>query len=113
MRQATVETTLAKLATASELVIVEGVMGLFDAAADGRGSTADFAELSGWPVVLVVDARGQAASAGALLRGFATHRPGLALAGVIFNRVGGASHADMLRRAAEPLAIPLLGFVPR
>jgi cobyrinic acid a,c-diamide synthase len=113
MRPATVEATLARLAEACELAVVEGVMGLFDAAADGRGSTADFAELSGWPVILVVDARGQAASAGALLRGFATHRPGVSIAGVIFNRVGGPSHADMLRRGAEPLGIPILGFVPR
>jgi cobyrinic acid a,c-diamide synthase len=113
MRPATVESTLAMLTARPGLVIVEGVMGLFDAAADGRGSTADFAELSGWPVVLVVDARGQAASAGALLRGFATHRPGLSIAGVIFNRVGGESHAEMLRRAVDPLGIPVLGFVPR
>lgn len=113
MRPATVEATLARLAAGSEFAIVEGVMGLFDAAADGRGSTADFAALSGWPVVLVVDARGQAASAGALLRGFATHKPGLPIAGVIFNRVGGAFHAELLRRAVEPLGIPVLGFVPR
>jgi len=113
MRPATVEAALAKLSAGPEFVVVEGVMGLFDAAADGRGSTADFAALTGWPVILVIDARGQAASAGALLRGFATHRPELPIAGVIFNRVGGASHADMLRRAAEPLGIPVLGFVPR
>ncbi|HXQ41429.1 MAG TPA: cobyrinate a,c-diamide synthase [Candidatus Udaeobacter sp.] len=113
MRPATVESTLSLLTARPGLVIVEGVMGLFDAAADGRGSTADFAELSGWPVVLVVDARGQAASAGALLRGFATHRPGLSIAGVVFNRVGGESHAEMLQRAVDPLGIPVLGFVPR
>ena len=47
-------------------------MGLFDGAPDGTGSTADLAALTGWPVVLVVDVRGQAASAAALLRGFMT-----------------------------------------
>jgi len=113
MRPSTVEFALASLAARPGLAIVEGVMGLFDAAADGSGSTADFAELSGWPVILVVDARGQAASAGALLRGFASHRPGLSIAGVVFNRVGGESHAEMLRRAIDPLGIPVLGFVPR
>jgi cobyrinic acid a,c-diamide synthase len=102
MRPATVESTLSVLTARPGLVIIEGVMGLFDAAADGHGSTADFAELSGWPVILVVDARGQAASAGALLRGFATHRPGLSIAAVVFNRVGGASHVEMRRRADEP-----------
>jgi len=113
MRPETVNSALSMLTARPGLAIVEGVMGLFDAAADGSGSTADFAELSGWPVVLVVDARGQAASAGALLRGFATHRPGLSIAGVIFNRVGGDFHVAMLRRAVEPLGIPALGFVPR
>ena len=52
-------------------------MGLFDGTgADGEaGSTAELAQLTGWPVVLVVDARGQGASVAALLRGFANHRP--------------------------------------
>jgi cobyrinic acid a,c-diamide synthase len=113
MRPTTVAALLDRLARSADLVVVEGVMGLFDGAADGNGSTADFAALSGWPVVLVVDARGQAASAGALVRGFASHRPGLAIAAVVFNRVGGASHGEMLRRAVAPLGIPVLGCLPR
>jgi cobyrinic acid a,c-diamide synthase len=47
------------------------------------------------------------------VRGFASHRADVAVAGVVFNRVGGAAHADVLRRATEPLGIPVLGFVPR
>ena len=113
MRPETVAALLGRLSFDSDIVIVEGVMGLFDGAADGTGSTADFAALTGWPVVLVVDARGQAASAGALVRGFATHRPGVNIAGVIFNRVGGTAHADMLKRAVAVLGIPVLGCVRR
>ena len=113
MRPSTVAALLDHLTRRAELVVVEGVMGLFDGAADGSGSTADFAVLSGWPVILVVDARGQAASAGALVRGFASHRPGLAIAGVVFNRVGGATHDEMLRRAMTPLGIPVLACLPR
>ncbi len=113
MRPATVAALLGRLSRSAELAVVEGVMGLFDGAADGSGSTADFAALSGWPVILVVDARGQAASAGALVRGFASHRPGLAIAGVILNRVGGPGHGEMLRRAIQPLGIPVLGCLPR
>ena len=113
MRAGTVAAMLDRLTHGAEVAIVEGAMGLFDGAADGSGSTADLAMLSGWPVVLVVDARGQAASAGALVRGFASHRPGLSVAGVIFNRVGSASHGEMLHRAVAPLGIPILGSVPR
>jgi cobyrinic acid a,c-diamide synthase len=109
--------TIAGLATGlgadSDLIIGEGVMGLFDGAADGTGSTADLAALTGWPVVLVVDVRGQAASAAAVVRGFASHRHDVPIAGVLFNRVGGASHADVLRHACAALEVPVLGCIPR
>ncbi len=113
MRSATVSGLLHRLNRHSDIAIVEGVMGLFDGASDGTGSTADFAALTGWPVILVVDARGQAASAGALVRGFAGHRRGVDIAGVIFNRVGGAAHGAMLRAAVEALGIPVLGLMAR
>lgn len=113
MRQATLAHLIERLHEDAELVIGEGVMGLFDGAADGTGSTADLAALTGWPVILVVDVRGQAASAAAVLRGFASHRADVAVAGVIFNRVGGEAHADTLRRATATLRLPVLGCLPR
>lgn len=113
MRPATVAAILRQLERAAELLLVEGVMGLFDAAADGNGSTADFAAATSLPVILVVDARGQGASAAAVVRGFASHRPSVEIAGVIFNRVGGTAHGEILRRALAPLGIPVLGLVPR
>src|SRR5262249_56720214 len=67
----------------------------------------------GWPVLLVVDVRGQASSVAALLRGFLLHRADVAIAGVIFNRVGGPAHEEMLRAAAAPLGLPVLGCLPR
>ena len=95
------------------LVIGEGVMGLFDGAADGQGSTADLASLFDLPVILVVDARGMAASAAALIEGFTRHRDDVEVAGVIFNRVGGAAHAELLRRACDDrFAQPVLGCLP-
>jgi cobyrinic acid a,c-diamide synthase len=113
MRPSTVAAILGQLEREADLLLVEGVMGLFDAAADGSGSTADFAAATGLPVILVVDARGQGASAAALVRGFASHRAGVEIEGVIFNRVGGAAHGEILRRAMVPLGIPVLGLVPR
>jgi cobyrinic acid a,c-diamide synthase len=116
MRHATLATLVARLEATSDLVICEGMMGLFDGAggAGDSGSTADLASLTNWPVVLVVDASNQAGSVAALLRGFASHRADVPIEGVIFNRVGGPRHAAMLEavsRAALP-DLPLLGAVP-
>jgi len=96
-------------------VICEGVMGLFDGAVQEQGSTADLSEMTGWPIILVIDAGAQGASAGAVLRGFAAHRPGLEIAGVVFNRIGGEKHRAILSAAAAAAApeIPVLGFMPR
>ena len=115
MRPATLAQAVAALAEGTRLIVCEGVMGLFDGATAAFGSTADVAAALGWPVVLVVDVRAQAASAAAVVRGFATHRADVDVAGVIFNRVGSARHAAILGEAcAQALpAMPILGAVPR
>ena len=101
MRPETLAGLVAGLEAAAEIVLCEGVMGLFDGTgADGEaGSTAELARITGWPVVLVVDARGQGASVAALLRGFTAHRPEAAIAGVIFNRVASERHRALLAGA--------------
>ncbi|MFC4351064.1 cobyrinate a,c-diamide synthase [Fodinicurvata halophila] len=96
-----------------DLVLVEGVMGLFDAASNGLGSTADLAVTLGLPAVLVVDVRGQGQSVAALVKGFRDHKPELVLGGIILNRVGSDVHLEMLQEALAPLDIPVLGGVPR
>jgi cobyrinic acid a,c-diamide synthase len=113
MRPATLAALVDRLGRGAALVLGEGVMGLFDGAADGSGSTADLAAATGWPVVLVLDVRGQGASAAAVLAGFARHRGDVAVAGVILNRAGGAEHAALIARAVAPLGIPVLGWLPR
>ncbi len=102
----------------AEIVLCEGVMGLFDGAdvpvGGPTGSTAEIALLTGWPVVMVLDARAMAASAAAVLAGFVHLQPRLRIAGVIFNRVSTERHRRMIA-AACALHCPevrLLGFLP-
>ena len=115
MRPETMDMARALLAEGAERIVCGGVMGLCDGAVTGEGSTAHLAEVSGWPVILIVDAAAQAASAAAVVRGFATHRPGVTVAGVVFNRVGSDAHAAILREAcaASVPEVAVLGCLPR
>ncbi len=116
MRPETLGALASSLEAQADLILCEGMMGLFDGAGvDGdAGSTADVAARLGWPVVLIVDVGAQGASAAATVLGFAKYRPDIHLAGVIFNRVGGIRHAAMLSTAmaAMGLDIDVLGHVP-
>jgi len=103
----------AQAATGVDLLLVEGVMGLFDAAADGQGSTGDLAESLGLPVVLVVDAERQSQSVAPLVSGFAHWRPGVEIAGIVLNRVASARHERMLGAALRQTGLPPLGAIPR
>ncbi len=99
-----------------QLLVVEGVMGLFDGADDPAGpsaSTAQIASLLDAPVVLVVDAAAMSRSVAALVHGFSTFDPSIRVAGVILNRVGSEGHERMLRDALEPLDVPVLGVLRR
>lgn len=113
MRPSTIAGLVGFAGKDADLVLAEGVMGLFDGATDGTGSTADAAALTGWPVLLIVDVRGQGASAAAVVRGFRDHRPDVTIGGVIFNRGGGGKHHAILMRAMRGIDIPVLGFLPR
>ena len=99
-------------AEAADLLVVEGVMGLFDGAADGTGATADLASALDLPVILVLDAERQSHSIAALAHGFIGWRPGLRIAGLIVNRAGSQRHEAILRHALAAVPVPLLGVLP-
>jgi len=111
MRERLVAMLATRCAADAELVIVEGVMGLFDGATGGGGSTADLAALLNLPVILVIDARAQGQSAAALVKGFAEFRDACVIAGVIFNRVASDTHAAILTEAVAALDIAVIGAV--
>ena len=106
-----------RYAADADVVVVEGVMGLFDgfSATDDAGSTARLAKLLGLPTLLVVDAASMARSAAAVVSGFLRFDPQLRFCGVALNNAGSDSHAALL---AEVMAgnlpdVPLWGILPR
>lgn len=93
----------ARASEGADLAVIEGVMGLFDGrdASGESGSTSEMAKWLGAPVVLVVDASAMARSAAAVVRGFEEFDGDLDVAAVLFNRVGGEKHGDLLREAVS------------
>lgn len=99
----------------AEVGLIEGVMGLFDGANTESlsGSTAEIAMILKRPVVLVLDASGMARSFCAMVKGYVEFEPKLQIVGVVANRVGSASHGELLKKALEFDGLPpLLGAVP-
>jgi cobyrinic acid a,c-diamide synthase len=99
---------LAEAAREADILLVEGVMGLFD----GTPSSADLAAHFGIPVLAVIDAAAQAQTFGAVAYGLAHYRPGLPFGGVLANRVAGEGHANMLR-ASLPDDMRWYGWMPK
>jgi cobyrinic acid a,c-diamide synthase len=104
----------ARAAAGADVLVVEGVMGLFDGAADGTpSSTADIARRLDAPVVLVVDAASLSSSVAAVVHGFTTIDPTLRVGGVVLNRVASEAHRQLLLDALAPLGVPVLGTLRR
>ena len=96
---------LARAATQADVILIEGVMGLYD----GTPSSADLARAFGVPVLAVLDAGAMAQTAGALVLGLRDYGP-VDLVGVIANRVGSPGHAKMVADAMR--GVPLLATLP-
>ena len=103
----------ARYGSDADVCVAEGVMGLFDGYRAAEGSSAEVARLLNLPVVLVVDARSTAYSVAPLLYGYKNFRPGVEIAGVIFNRVASPSHYGFLKEAAYDAGVETLGWLPR
>ncbi len=108
---------IAAQAVGADMIVAEGSMGLFDGVArpgeSGIGASAETARQMGWPVILVLDASGQAQSAAATALGFRSFDPDLPFAGVILNRVASPRHEALLRRGMDAIGMPVLGVLPR
>src|SRR5438034_195549 len=85
-----------------ELLVIEGVMGLFDGVpgpSGQAGAAADLAARFALPVLLVLDVAAQAQSAAAVVRGFSSHDANVRIGGVILNRIGSERHRVLVSDA--------------
>jgi cobyrinic acid a,c-diamide synthase len=107
---------LAESARECDMLVIEGVMGLFDGVpglSERTGAAADLAARYALPVLLVLDVSAQAQSAAAVVRGFVSHDPNARIGGVVLNRVGSDRHRAMVAEAIAQLGIPVIGALPR
>lgn len=103
-----VRALLADAAKTADIILIEGVMGLFD----GTPSSADLAEALDVPVLAVIDASSMAQTFGALAHGLATYRPNLPFWGILANRVASDLHADLIASSVRA-DTPLKGIIRR
>ncbi|WP_199098868.1 cobyrinate a,c-diamide synthase [Dyella sp. ASV21] len=103
-----VRARLHQAAGEADLLLVEGVMGLFD----GGLSSADLAQRLGLPVLAVIDGSAMAQTFGAIALGLARYAEGLTVYGVAANRIGSPYHAQLLA-GSLPSELRWLGALPR
>jgi cobyrinic acid a,c-diamide synthase len=111
-----IDALVAEAARDSELLVIEGAMGLFDGVPGTpgcSGAAADLAARFSLPVLLILDVSGQSQSAAAVAAGFAAFDPKVRLGGVVLNKLGSDRHRTLIADALAPRGIPVLGAIPR
>ncbi|MBE9516298.1 MAG: cobyrinate a,c-diamide synthase [Proteobacteria bacterium] len=99
---------LAAAAATHDLILIEGVMGLYD----GEASTASLAIDFNIPVATVINVAAMAETAAAIALGLATLDDRLPYAGMIANNVASDYHGQLIARLL-PESIKLLARFPR
>lgn len=106
-----VRDTFSRHSEDADISVIEGVMGMFDG---GNSSSAALAARLGVPVILVLDVRSAAESAAAVLKGFETLAPDVALKAVILNRIGSQRHLELVSDAIRHhCSSEIIGYLPR
>ena len=98
----------------ADISVIEGVMGLYDGSLtdEPKGSSAYLAKILRTPVILVVDVKGMAQSAGAVALGFVNYDCETCVKGIILNRVGSAKQFDAIKSTIERVAkVPVIGYL--
>lgn len=98
-----------------DLAVIEGNRGLHDGMdVEGSCSTAELSKLLRAPVVLVLDCTKMTRTAAAVVLGCMNLDRGVALKGVVLNRIAGSRHESVIRASIEKYCgLPVLGAIPR
>jgi cobyrinic acid a,c-diamide synthase len=99
---------LFEAAADADLILIEGVMGLFD----GCPSSADLAEMLDIPILIVISAASMAQTFHAVSYGLAKFRPALRVFGSVANHVASLRHAEMIQKS-KSATVPYLGCIKR
>lgn len=107
--------SFARHASAADLSLIEGNMGLYDSTdLEGKGSTSDMARSLKAPIILIVSTRNLTRSIAPLLLGFERFEPDISIAGVILNKVSGERHESKLQAAIQRYTdLKVLGAIRR
>ena len=109
----TVRRNLARCADLAQLALIEGVMGYYDGVAcTDEASSCALARATATPAVLVVDCRGMALSAAALIKGFMTFQADSRIRGVLLNRCPPAVYSGIKAAIEQSCGVPVLGYLP-
>lgn len=111
--QAHCQNLLYQAAKTADIILIEGVMGLYD----GEPSSADLARLFNIPILAVIDGQSMAQTFAAVAYGLAhfqdtTHSEPLPFFGVLANHISGESHYDWLVQDAHA-STPIMGWMQK
>ena len=96
----------------ADVLLFEGMMGLYDGDDEGENTSADVAKALDAEIVIMVDLWAASQTGAAVALGLQHFDPDVRIAGVILNRVGGVAHERAVRAACASREIAVLGTVP-
>lgn len=97
----------------ADVCIIEGVMGLYDGYNRLKGSSALIANTLNVPIILVVNGASTAYSVAPIIYGFKNFYKEVEILGVVFNKVSGEHHYNLLKEGAIDCGVEPLGYIPK
>lgn len=99
---------------AADLNIIEGVMGFYDGMSmdSEKASSHHVAHVLDAPAILVVNGRGMALSAAAVVKGYMELRKPSGIAGVIFNNISAMTYPHMKDAVERECGVKVYGCLP-